>query len=161
MKANPLIFVFLLLALVGCSSQNPNPELIDPIFLELEKDKKDFDGRVQAETKQLEEFQKAFLEVKPQTGQIKYATKRVNESAAKLEKLKQIRQYIEIRIETRKKVSREQYQKAFAAKKDWPDPKEYQEYKKQREMEQISLKWSVKDRVEQTKPKATHAPSGH
>lgn len=156
-------FILLIFCLFswGCKSQNPNPELTDPIYTDLEKDKKDYDSRVQAETKQLEEFQQALRDVKPQTGQIKYAQKRVSESMAKLEKTKQIRQYIEIRIETRKRLAREQYAKAFAEGREWPDPKEYENYKKQRELEQTPLKWSVRERIEQTKVKPKPAEGSH
>jgi hypothetical protein len=149
---NFLLFrVFLIglsLYLASCNKPNSNPETLDPIFSELEKDKKEVDGAIAAEEKQLHEFTNALKEVKPQTGQIKYAQKRVSESQEKLTKLKQRQLYYELHIKTRLAEVRRSYLKAFRKKEAWPDPKEYEIYQIQKKLDSASKNWSVKDRIE-------------
>lgn len=155
-----VILPVFLLILSGCHQPNPHPETLDPIYSDIEKEKKDIDGAYSAEKKQLEEFQKALLEVKPQTGQIKYAEKRLFESKARLEKLDQRRIYLELRLKTRKDLITKEYLAAFEKDLPWPDPKEYQTYKSQKDLESAPRTWSVGNRLEKASPPKKPAGGG-
>ena len=146
--------ILLLLAsffLWGCDKPNPEPEKLDPIYEELQKEAASMNSQVAAAEKELEGFKKDLEAVVPQTGQIKYAQKRVYEAEAKLTKLKQLKDYWEMRVESRLKWDREHYLKAYNAKQPWPDPKEYEEFKAQLALERAPKQWDLKQRMEQAK----------
>lgn len=141
-----LLFMFSL-TLAGCNKPDPNPENKDPIFSDLSAQAEEMKKAAEAEEKQLEEHKKALAEVVPQSGQIKYAQKRVYESEAKIQKLKQEAQWLKVSARERLKQDKINYLKAFNKGEPWPDPKEYAEYKEQMRLRRIKLNWNVKDRM--------------
>jgi len=148
----PIITLFFLISvLVACDKPNPTPEVGDPIYNDLLKEAADVNNQLKSAEKELEGFQKDAAAVLPQTGQIKYAEKRVYETSARIEKLKQMKQYWELRAETRKEWSRRNYLAAFKAKKPWPDPAEYEQYQLQRKLELAPRQWNIKQRLEQSR----------
>ena len=144
-----VIFFALFFLLLACEKPNPTPELLDPIYQDLENELKKAEAEIKSTEKELEGFRLEEKKVQPQTGQIKFAQKRVFETEAKLEKLKQMRTYWLLRKETRQKIARKSYLKAYKEKAPWPDPKEYQDYSLQRKLEQAPLNWNVKRRLEE------------
>jgi len=164
----PIIILFFLISvLVACDKPNPTPEAGDPIYNDLLKEAADVSNQLKSAEKELEGFQKDTAAVLPQTGQIKYAEKRVYETSARIEKLKQMKQYWELRAETRKDWSRRNYLIAYKAKKPWPDPNEYEQYKLQRKLELAPRQWNIKQRLEQSRvgvtfdtPTKTAGPAG-
>ena len=89
----------------------------------IEMELRDVGQQITSEQKSLDEHIKNLGLVKPQTGQIKYAEKRVSDSRARLEKLKQRHLYLGLRMESRKKLVGEAYLKAYKKDQPWPDPK--------------------------------------
>jgi hypothetical protein len=151
MKLSIIFLITSSLFLVACDKPNPHPETLDPIFSEFEKEA-DLAGKAAvAAEKELEGFQKDLEAVAPQTGQIKYAQKRIYETQARIDKLRQLAQYWKIRVETRKEWAQKSYLAAYKEKRLWPDPKEYEEYKQLRKLEQSSRQWNPKARLEQAK----------
>lgn len=155
-----LSFGFSMAVLPGCHKPNPHPESMDPIFADLEKEKKETESKISAEEKNLAEFKQALRDVVPQTGQIKYAQKRIYETEEKLNKLRQRKQYLEVRLESRIEVARKDYLRAFEKDQPWPNPKEYETYRSQKELESAPRTWSVRDRIEKAAP-PKKAASGH
>ncbi len=141
--------ILISMLLFGCNKPNPTPENLDQIYADLNARAAEMKKAVEAEEKQLEEHKKALSEVVPQTGQIKYAQKRVYESEAKIQRLKQEVQWLEISAKERQKNARISYLKAFKKGEAWPDPKEYEDYKEQMKLRNIKLTWSVKDRMKE------------
>jgi uncharacterized protein YhaN len=150
---------FLTSFLVACDKPNPTPEANDPIYNEMLKEAAETNSAVAAAQKELEDFQKNLDAVVPQTGQIKYAQKRVSETTAKIEKLKQMKQYWEIRADSRKDWDRKSYLQAYNAKKPWPDPEEYEQYKLQRKLQQAPRNWNLKERIDQARAGVSFEPS--
>jgi hypothetical protein len=155
-----ITFLFLISVLVACDKPNPTPEANDPIYSDILKEAAETNSAISAAEKELEGFQKDAEAVVPQTGQIKYAQKRVSETTAKIEKLKQMKQYWEIRAESRKDWARQSYLKAYNAKKPWPEPEEYEQYKLQRKLEQAPRNWNIKERIDQARAGVAFGPSG-
>ena len=159
-----IILCLLTLALASCKKPDPHPELKDPIYNDLNATLGTVTQLYNAELKALEGFEKEMREVVPQTGQIKYAQKRVNESKAKISKLEQEKQFLEIKIKTRLNEPRKSYTKAFNADQPWPDPQEWENYRIQRKFQQAKKTWDVKERIKESaeghKAKATPAPAG-
>lgn len=141
----------LILTILGCDKPNPEPEKLDPIYSEMEKEASAAGNALKAAEKELEGFEKELAAVVPQTGQIKYAQKRVSETQAKITKLRQMEQYWKLRVESRKVWAREKYLEAYHQKKPWPPPEEFTEYQAQKKLEEAPRAWDLKGRLEQAK----------
>ncbi len=147
--------LFLPLLLFSCNKPEPNPELADPIYLEF-KTQQDLSKKAIAEAEKTLIEKKADLDkVKPQTGQIKYAQKRLWDTQRTLDSLIQQEKYWTIRIKEREQVARSEYMKAFNAGKTWPDPKEFQEYSTEKRLREARLQWDTKERIEKFKIEST------
>jgi hypothetical protein len=147
--AQKFIFLIILVMAVGCSKPNPTPELLDPIYSDIASQVSAVESEIAAEEIKLSENQSAYDNVVPQTGQIKFGQKRVWDSKNRLEKLKQLKKYWEVRKESRKIHSRIEYLKAYNKGKPWPEASEYSQYKAQQKLENNSRSWNVKKRIEE------------
>lgn len=148
---SPLYYLVLLalLGLAACNSKDPNPELVDPLYLELEKELKSVEADLKTAEEAVSAAEDTMKKVVPQTGQIKYATKRLNEARARLTQVKQIRQYFAVKIESRKWAAREAYLKAYYEKKPWPEMEPLETYRLNKALGATSREWSAKKRREQ------------
>lgn len=167
MRAIYLIFLFLLTnLLLSCSKPNPNPELLDPIYMDLQNEKKSVEAEIEAEGKMRDEFADAIRKAVPHTGQIKFAQKRFFDSEGRLTKLKQRLEYYTFKIESRKKLVKVEYLKSFRKKEPWPKPEEYKDYLVQKNLDRSPPYWVVRKRIEESKkpvPRGTkegEAPAG-
>jgi hypothetical protein len=146
-----ICFALILMFFTGCDKPNPEPEKLDPIYSELEKEAANVENEMKKAEKDLEGFEKDAKAVVPQTGQRKYAEKRVFEAKDKLEKLSQQKKYWEIKLESRKNWDRSHYLSAYNKKETWPDPKEFEEYQIQRKLELAPRNWDAKRRLEDSR----------
>lgn len=144
-----ILIILTVFLLAGCEKPNPHPEALDPIMADIESELKATDSTIKSTEKELEGFQLEEKKVQPQTGQNKYAQKRIYETTARLDKLKQMLQYWELRRESRLKEARRLYMIAYKAKQPWPDPNEFKEYSMQKKLRLAPLGWSVKRRMEE------------
>lgn len=124
MKIALLIFI----ALLGCTKLDPNPELKDPIF-------KDIENELAGARKEKEELEKLVLEaneeykkVLPQSGQYKIKLNAVFDLEKKIQIADQKIHYLLVRLDSRKYQANVDYRKAYASSKEWPDPAEYKKY---------------------------------
>jgi hypothetical protein len=166
------IIILALVSLVGCNRPDPAPELKDQVYQGLSSQLAETTRAIAEENKRLEEHKKALSEVTPQTGQIKFAQKRVFDSGAKLDRLKQEQQWLELRVSERRRHAKIQYLKAFKSKEPWPDPLEFEQYKTEKRLRAAKKNWDVRDRLEkagiskrddaaETKPEVTPEKKGH
>ncbi len=146
-----ITFLILFLALAACEKPLEHPETTDPIYNDLLAEVSAAESAATKTEKELEDFKKEAEKVAPQTGQIKFAEKRVYETQAKLDKIKQMVEYWKIRAESRKHWARKKYLAAYKKKEHWPDPKEYEEYQLQRKLEQAPKEWNLKRRLEESR----------
>jgi hypothetical protein len=153
------------LVMTACSKPNPTPEVLDPIYLDISKELSSTQAELEREKKTLDEQIKELKKVQPQTGQVKYAQKRVDDTVHKMDHLKQMITYLEIRLESRKSESRSSYIQAYNSKAVWPDPNELVKYQAQKRLENAPKEWNAKQRIHdsllgiQDKPKKE--PGGH
>jgi DNA repair ATPase RecN len=143
--------VLFLLVLSACNKPDPHPELRDPIYKDIEAKQKELTGAVESEKKALEEAEKNLSAVVPQTGQVKFARKRVFEIKARIEKLEQLKRYYTVRLESRKFEAQDEYLSAFDQGKgtEWPAAESYTDYQTQESARTKSRNWSVKSRIEE------------
>lgn len=145
-----MLFLFII-SVIACDRPDPEPEKHDPIYSDMLNEAKSAEGELKSAEKDLEGFQKDLENAVPQTGQIKFAQKRVFETKERIEKLRQMKDYWELRAESRVKWDRKEYLKAFHKKEPWPDPKEYEEYKMLRKLQLAPKNWDNRKRLEETK----------
>ncbi|UYL10558.1 hypothetical protein B9G69_008215 [Bdellovibrio sp. SKB1291214] len=139
--------ILIIFTFAACSKPDPNPELKDPIYSDLQTKVGAATAALEAEKKKLEGFQKDMEAVVPQTGQIKYAQKRLYESQANITRLEQELEYLKLKVEQRLKTAQSSYKKAYAKKEEWPDPKEYSSYLAEEKLRNAKRSWDVKQRM--------------
>lgn len=142
-----LFLILFSLFLVSCDKPNPEPEKGDPIYADIQAQLAQVNGQLKSAEKDLQDKIKEQGNVVPQTGQNKFAQKRVDEAAAVVDKLNQMKLYWELKVQSRKNWAREAYLKAYEKKEAWPDPKEVEEYKAQKKLEEAPRNWDAKKRV--------------
>lgn len=149
---NYLFISFLIFVLVNssCNKPNPTPELMDPIYVDLQKTLDETKRQLENEKKQLEEFKTALEIVVPQTGQIKYAEKRYWETLKKIEKMNQYIKFLELNLNSKQKRDRIEYLNAFNKNKPWPPKNEYEEYLQHKKMLARARKSYNQNRIEET-----------
>lgn len=123
-----ILFLALALTLTGCKQEDPNPELKDPIY-------KDLQGRASEYKKAYEESKARIVVLRESLAKTEANSierKDVQRDLAKTEKKllneEQLERYYRIRSERRKVMGRMEYKKAFSEGKEWPEPKEYSDY---------------------------------
>lgn len=149
-----LLLLILPVFVLGCSKHNPNPELLDPIYLDLKNRVGDLSRDVSTFKGAVKEEQQKKDSAEPGTKDLVLAKKRLRESLVKLERAEQQLKFYEIRLERRKLESRVSYEKAFSADKAWPDPLEFEAYEANKDLRSAKSSWSsrvpkLKDRIKQ------------
>lgn len=142
-----ILFLILSICFLGCNKPNPHPETLDPIFADMQKRLAEYKKAVEEEKKVLIEHEKEVRSAKPQSGQIKYAEKRYYESKHRIEKLEQMANYYEVKIESRLKAVKKEYLKAWSQKKPWPDPQEYKDYLENEAAQTVRPTWNAGERI--------------
>lgn len=152
------------LALTSCNKPDPNPELKDPIYNDLNSRFASTNQALEAEKKALQEHEASLKEVVPQTGQILYAKKRIYDSQAKIQRLSQEVKYLELKIASRKREAKQSYAEAFKKGEEWPNPTEFTAYEAQNKLRAAKPTWDAGARVKSlapTAPKAAESTGGH
>ena len=147
------IFLFLIILVIAsaCNKPNPNPELLDPIYSDIQAQENNINAEIAAEEAKLAQNEQSLETVTPQSGQIKFVQKRIWESKNRLDRLYQMKKYWIVRKDSRKIQARTEYMKAFNSGQTWPDPKEFAAYKAQQKLEMSSRVWNVQKRIDETK----------
>jgi len=177
-KMRILVLLLIIIGLFGCNKPNPNPELADEIYQDLQASAGSARKEVESEKKKLEGFKKDVEKAVPQTGEIKYAQKRYFESEVRVQKLEQLAKYYELRAEARKRYTKAEYLKAFKEGKPWPTEEELESFKQYKLSSVVDGGWDSRKRVqsyekehgiasstskshEKDEKKPESAPSGH
>ncbi len=140
------LFIFALLsaaALVGCKSEDPNPELMDPIYADLVKMAKDADSAVKDQEKNIEELQKN-IERDDKENKFGQRDRFIHEKQVAEKALTALRQnslYYDIRAEQRKEFDRKDYLMASRAGQPWPRPEEKAEYDETKKLKFANRNW--------------------
>jgi hypothetical protein len=132
------------LCLFGCKSEDPNPELLDPIY-------KDLLSRTDEATKSLEEHTvrrkelELFLETaEPNTIDLKKARLELIKVRNWQRRAEQQASYFRIRAERRKIEDRRNYKIAFQNNQPWPDKAEYSGYLVNKRLHEVNLNWNAR-----------------
>jgi len=137
-----VISLFFLLGVSGCKSNDPNPELKDPIYIDIKSELEEMNKQLGIAEKFLVNAYKE--EKNAELGSSELATIRrdIRAEKIKIESIRQSIRYTEIRLERRKLEARLAYAKAFKSDKEWPDKKEYKAYLAHKELVEAPESWN-------------------
>jgi len=117
-----LILALFLLFISSCDKKDPHPEARDEIYTDLLLESDIANKAAEAEEKNLGAMKIELNKAVPQTGQIKYATKKVRSSEDTLNELQQRKFYFEIKAERRKAYVQQRYDESLTkGGRPWPD----------------------------------------
>ncbi len=131
---------------LSCKQEDPTPELSDKIFKDLQSEleiaKKNTEFEVSQQSKMSVELKQAV----PQTGQRKFAEKRVFESASQLTVYRQQEKYFEVKLEERRIYVRKRYLESLLPNgRLWPSPEEAAEYALRLKLRRAKLEWDKRN----------------
>ncbi len=160
---NVFFIVIFLFLTASCSKEDPNPEKKDEIYQDLLSELDIASKSLEEEEKNLASLKKELEKAIPQTGQVKYATKKVQVSQEQVEILKQRKTFFEIKIEMRKHQVQQRYKESL--RKDgrpWPDQEEITLYRSISKLNRDKLAYDRNKRMVKDKdvPHGTKAESG-
>ncbi len=147
-----LVFFFLL---SSCNKTDPTPETSDEIYKDLLEEFEVASKGLESEQKNLQKLQQERDSAVPQTGQVKFANQKVNETLATVNKLQQQKQFFEIKIELRKSEARRKYLESKKLGKPWPDPVEIANYKASMKLQRDKLNWEKNKGMKKDVPRGT------
>jgi hypothetical protein len=139
-------FFIISLFLAACNKPEPNPELKDPIYQDFQTELSIVDKNLEGAKKQLAEHEATLAAVVPQTGQIKFAQKRVFDAQNVISTFEQQKKYWMIRAEQRRNYVRKKSMQAFQKGEKWEDPTELEEYMTEKRLRAAKLHWDSKQR---------------
>ncbi len=141
---NQFILLGLAFGIMGCKRPMQNPELIDPIYMELLKESKTHDDVKKAKQAEMEAIKAEMKDADPRSGRGKTAKSRYYSKEKEFYFHQQMAVYYKLRARTRKYEARDSYLKAFSEGKAWPDPKEYEDYQAQVALRKGNRLWDVR-----------------
>jgi hypothetical protein len=147
MKCSNLALIFLLCLctqLLGCKKEDPNPELMDPIYSDLLKRATDSQKALDEATAKLVTLHADLEKAEPNSIDLKDIQKDIAKTEAQKLRADQEARYFKIRSERRKFEDRIEYKKAFAKDQPWPDKHEYSDYLVNIRLREISLNWGTR-----------------
>jgi len=156
-----LFFILILSFLSGCNKPDPTPETSDEIYKDLLQELDVATKALEAETKNKEKLEGELNKAVPQTGQIKFAQKKVYETQATINKLAQQKQFFEIKIELRKADVRDRYMEARRGGRKWPDQAEIDSYKSIMKFQRDKLEWEKNKGQKKSVPHGTPPAASH
>ena len=139
------IIIFSTMALFGCRKEEPNPEILDPVYQDLAKELAGLKSAKDEAEKAVEAAQKAVNKAPTRTMERRESEDDLHKAEGNLARLTQVVAFYELRVERRRVEARRDYKIAFAAEKPWPDPKEFEAYVINKRLSRASKNWA--DRV--------------
>lgn len=143
-----LLVLLFSLALLACNKPDPNPEKHDSIYLDIVAQQGLVEKELAEYEKQLAEHQANLLKVVPQTGQIRYAQKRVDDAQRLVDRHKQFLKYLTLRSESRRNFVRQKCMIAFQKEESCDFSKEHEDYLVEKRMNQARKVWDARLRRE-------------
>jgi hypothetical protein len=144
MRLINLIILSLIFVLIGCKSEDPAPELRDPIYNDLNKKLKESEDSLKKSSDKIISLEKDYNSQEPRTIDRKTSQKELFAEQQKVIRLTQEVEYYRIAVLKRKAESQIIYKRAFAADKEWPDPKEYESYQLNQKMRETPRNWNIR-----------------
>lgn len=144
-----LLLAGTLLASISCTNKIAEPETTDPLYLELGREISGAAAEVKLAEEGLVEAESNFKKAVPQTGQIKYANKRLNDAKYRLQRAQQIALFFKVKQEARKWEAREEYLSSYYNKTPWPNTEPLEMFRLKKRLMGTDRNWSANKRREE------------
>lgn len=155
-------FLLVLSALLcfSCSKKDPHPESKDEIYADLLAEQDLMAKAVDAAEKELQGKEKDLKSAVPQTGQLKQLEMMYFEAKNAFDKLKQQKQYFDIKVLERQQEVQLRYEESLTkGGRKWPDPQETAQYKLKLKLYREKITWDNNKGIVKPKPKKAAAPA--
>lgn len=140
-----LIAIFLLTSIIsGCSRPNPNPEKIDPIYQDLVGRSNLAKAAAETAKEDIKKLKEDLQMLPPRDPSRRKLQQDLSKKETHLLVADQEALYFEIRAEQRKEYARRAYLEAFNRGEKWPNPKDFETYKLQRNLEDAPREWNAR-----------------
>lgn len=148
----PITLLTTLLFLAGCKKELENPELSDPIYVELSGASAAIEKNIKDETETLKGWRADLKKPDLSIGEKRQILKQISNSDKKIRLMEQDQTFYQIRAKSRLQYVKETYPARFEKGLPWPDPDELAEFEANKRLRGASKNWS--DRV----PKLNYGP---
>ncbi len=152
--------LFLSQLLVSCSKPDPNPELSDPIYLDMKAQLTIVEKSLVDAKAKIAEGKSELNAAVPQTGQVKQAQKKLFQYEKLHDLYQQQIKYWLIRIQERGRQARLEYTSSRKSGTPWPNPKEFESYSSEKKLRLAKIQWDAKKRLEDYKAELNPKKSG-
>ena len=150
------LMLFLLLLSFSCSKKDPTPELRDEIYKDLSSEFDIMTKSLETAEKDLEQQRKEIDSATPQTGQRKSFEAKYFEAKNALDRLKQQKQFFEIKVAQRKELVKVRYEESLTrGGRKWPDPEETELYKAKLKLYRDKIAWDKNKGMVKKVPRGT------
>ena len=161
-----IMTVVLALTLTACKTEDPNPELRDPIYKDLLSRNEGYKKAIEEGKKKVEDLKVDLGKSEPQTIERKNAERDLASAQAALLQNTQWELYYRIRAERRRVEGRADYRRAFNKDQEWPDPREYSDYLTNIHLRSAQMNWNARvpklqDRQDKARKPAAAVGKGH
>lgn len=159
-----LSFLLPILMLTSCSSPEPNPEMKDGIYLDIQNQIAETEKSIEESKVSIQDEEKNLKHLDIQSGQRHQVQSKIDRITLQITKLNQQIQFLKIRLLNRKKIVRENGLKKFFNKEnkealDTQD--EYSDYSKINKIMNRPLNFSQKRRILETQEKPAVVKEKH
>jgi hypothetical protein len=131
----------LLTCLSACSRPNPEPEKLDPIYLDLKAEEAKAQTAVEVLSEEIKAAKDELAKLPPRDPGRRKAEQDLRNRASQLVQVEQMQLYYQIRAKQRVAYAREEYLKAFERDQPWPKPEDFDAYKKSKELRAVDKNW--------------------
>ncbi len=128
----------------ACSRPMENPELIDPIYLDLKKLTDEYTKKEEEIRKNREESYKKYLSLEANTLDKKLEFRTYSKYEKELAKTENMARYYKIRMERRKIEGKQEYLQSFSKGEPWPKPEEHKAFLINQKLRTASLNWEAR-----------------
>lgn len=151
-----LIFIAVMAFLTACTQKNPHPEQMDGIYKDLAAELDLAQRALELEEKSLATLIKDKALVVPQTGQIKFANKKIAEAEEKIMIMRQRVAFFEISVSQRAEHAKAKYDESLrSGGKPWPDKEELALYNSVTRFHRDKLAWDRNKGIKKNVPRGT------
>ncbi len=154
------ISLFFSQLLTSCSKPDPNPELSDPIYLDMKTQLTIVEKSLVDAKAKIAESKTELKDAVPQTGQVKQAQKKLFQYEKLHDLYQQQIKYWLIRIQERGRQARLEYTSSRKSGTPWPNPKEFESYASEKKLRLAKIQWDAKKRLEDYKAELNPKKSG-
>ncbi|MDZ4677302.1 MAG: hypothetical protein SGI74_07290 [Oligoflexia bacterium] len=152
MNRSLLMALAILILCTGCNRPLSHPESVDPIYIDLKKDKDALLQKIRSEQKELAKTKQEYETAPIRSKQKQDAHSDYYRFLNKLDKMEENYRYLAIKTNSRLKEVRKIYPKVFEEKKPWPDTDEYSLYLVEKRLKNAPREWDPQNRIKKRLP---------